>query len=215
MGSLQAVSNFPLEPFGFISDLLRYHEGFLLNNNTKEIRKHLLNLRSAYKKQNPQPPLNNLLQQNHFINNAQNIACYNAFRGEISCNEFMAQSWQLHKNIYLPICDSKTKTMQFREYKSNTKLIKNSYGIGEPSLGSPKIEAYKLDCVLIPVVGFNAQNFRLGFGAGYYDRTFSFKLLEPKKKPYLLGVAYDFQFAEWPIHKFDVPLDDIIIIKTT
>jgi 5-formyltetrahydrofolate cyclo-ligase len=63
------------------------------------------------------------------------------------------------------------------------------------------------DIVLAPVVGFDEERFRLGYGGGYFDRTLASLLA----KPYVVGVGY----AEAGIRTIypldhDIPMDVIV-----
>ncbi len=113
------------------------------------------------------------------------------------------------KNYFLP-CLTPEKILFFKAYSSNADLSPNSLGIPEPTEGAI-ISAENADLVCVPLVGFSSTGERLGMGGGYYDRTFAFKIKQPKAKPYLLGIAYEFQKVEnLPHSSWDVKLDGII-----
>jgi 5-formyltetrahydrofolate cyclo-ligase len=48
------------------------------------------------------------------------------------------------------------------------------------------------DLLLAPLAGFDQNNYRLGYGGGYFDRTLA--SLEPR--PIVIGVGYDFSALE-------------------
>ena len=50
----------------------------------------------------------------------------------------------------------------------------------------------KLDAVIVPMVGFDQQGYRLGYGSGYYDRT----LATYPRQPLTIGVAFEMQRLE-------------------
>ena len=77
----------------------------------------------------------------------------------------------------------------------------NKYGISEPDETNAAIEIATIDCVVTPLLGYNSKKYRLGYGSGFYDRTFEYKLQTPNAKPYLLGIAYDFQLITWQVHE--------------
>lgn len=90
----------------------------------------------------------------------------------------------------------------FREWGINTEMTTNKFGISEPN---QKSEIRNPKYIIIPVLGFNAKKYRIGYGGGYYDRTLK------NSDALKVGVAYaaqevteDFQEAH------DVPLDMII-----
>lgn len=59
--------------------------------------------------------------------------------------------------------------------------------------------------LLIPCVGFNADNIRLGYGGGFYDRT-----LAVKPRPRAIGIAYASARASFSADPHDIALDTII-----
>ncbi len=51
----------------------------------------------------------------------------------------------------------------------STVLVKNKYGIFEPS-GDEIITPQQADAVFVPLLAFNSTGYRVGYGKGYYDR---------------------------------------------
>ena len=61
--------------------------------------------------------------------------------------------------------------------------------------------------VIVPLVAFDMQLSRLGYGGGFYDRT----IAGWAKKPILIGVGYEFQKVEKvPCDQHDIKLDYIV-----
>ena len=70
------------------------------------------------------------------------------------------------------------------------------------------------DVILVPLVAFDANLNRLGYGGGYYDRII--QKLENKKKILKIGLAFSFQrVKKVPIFKYDKKLDYILTEKLT
>lgn len=141
---------------------------------------------------------------------AKNVACYLPIRGEVPTQEIIQALWQQKKKCYLPVMQS-DKTLRFAYYDANTVLTRNKQQILEPELTEEYIAAEDLDLVLLPLVGVDQHCVRLGYGMGCYDRTFNFLLGKQKKKPYLLGLAYNFQCVDDLLPQpWDVMLDSIL-----
>jgi 5-formyltetrahydrofolate cyclo-ligase len=112
--------------------------------------------------------------------------------------------------IYLPrIVDYRARHMLFSRLRSSPGAV-NRYGIPEPS-ARETVPARALSVVFVPVLGFDRRGTRLGSGAGFYDRLFSFRLTQAGPPPLLIGLAYACQelpYIEPSIH--DVPLDAVV-----
>jgi 5-formyltetrahydrofolate cyclo-ligase len=144
--------------------------------------------------------------------NAKNIAIFLNHDGEIGTQLFIKWCWENDKSVYLPVIHPFSKHhLLFLKYSSETKLIKNKYGILDPKLNvTTLIHPSQLDIIFTPLVAFDKQGNRIGMGGGYYDR-----LLQPfhttKIGPYPIGLAHDCQLiAKVPIDSWDIPLPEII-----
>ena len=69
------------------------------------------------------------------------------------------------------------------------------------------------DLILVPLVAFDKNCNRLGYGAGFYDRYLK-KVQRIKKNCSCIGIAYNFQkHNKITINKFDYKLDNIFTEK--
>lgn len=84
-------------------------------------------------------------------------------------------------------------------------FITNQWGIAEPDpLISVEIQPSEIDLVLIPMLIFDVQGYRIGYGGGYYDRF----LAECRKDVLKVGVSIfpPIERIE-DINTYDIPLD--------
>jgi len=104
--------------------------------------------------------------------------------------------------------------MHFAKYSNGQTLSKNRFGIPEPSRKvSGALPTFLLSTVLVPLVAFDLEGNRLGMGGGFYDRLFDRKRV--KRKPRLIGIAYEFQrVSHLPTESWDIPLDGVITEKS-
>jgi len=93
---------------------------------------------------------------------------------------------------YLPVIDQdlNNKKMKFAEFNHETALEKNKFNISEP-ISRTFENVSQLELVVMPLVAFDNEGFRLGMGKGYYDFTFGSS--EINRKPLFWGLSYDFQ----------------------
>ena len=150
------------------------------------------------------------------FNKSQHIACYLSHKKEVDTQYLIEQIRQLGKSCYLPNIAS-NKQLSYRPYDSNTTLIKNRYHFLEPDPSIQNtISTTQLDLVIVPLVIFDQQCTRIGWGHGHYDRSFSFlnEVARPSK-PYLLGLAYELQKqSSLKRESWDIPLDAVITEST-
>ena len=76
------------------------------------------------------------------------------------------------KNVIVSRSDFATLEMTHFLLTDNTKIIINAYGIPEPE-GGISIQPEQLDVVFVPLLCFDQQGNRLGYGKGFYDRFLS------------------------------------------
>ncbi|KRM71940.1 5-formyltetrahydrofolate cyclo-ligase [Lacticaseibacillus brantae] len=108
------------------------------------------------------------------------------------------------KTVYLP------KTMPKRQLAflpDDGPRITSKFGIPEPAFDVTK-QNQNVDLVIVPGVAFSLDcHYRLGFGAGYYDR-FLAEYSGPTVS--LVAPVQQFDTAQWPVEIFDWPVDTLI-----
>ena len=100
--------------------------------------------------------------------------------------------------------------MNFVEWKYLDPLKVNQFGMLEPSIQDKK---FVPNFMLVPLLAFDNNNYRLGYGKGYYDRFLN-KFLKIKKNITTIGVAFSFQkYNKLPVSNLDIKLDYILTEK--
>jgi 5-formyltetrahydrofolate cyclo-ligase len=146
----------------------------------------------------------------------QHVAIYAPFDGEIDLAPLLRHARRLKLRLYVPrIVNMRARTMEFVELPCEA-----SYALAKRRLHwlhgrrinrHRRIDPRRLDVVLIPVVAFDVHGWRLGFGAGFYDRKLAFMRRPFVRKPRLVGIGYDFQrVPPQPQSPWDVPLHAIV-----
>lgn len=75
------------------------------------------------------------------------------------------------KEIVISRSDFETRTMTHILLTDTTKIALNSYGIPEPVDGL-EVPVSKIEVVFVPLVAFDKNGHRVGYGKGFYDRSF-------------------------------------------
>lgn len=153
------------------------------------------------------------LAQHPLYRRSRHIAFYLANDGEIDPVLLMQHAQRLGKHCYLPVlCDWPVHRMHFQRLASDQAWTTNRFGIREPRLNRGRqARPWRLDLILMPLVGFDENGNRLGMGGGFYDRTFAFRRQRRHwTGPQLLGLAHDCQkVSQLPAAPWDIPLDGI------
>lgn len=143
------------------------------------------------------------------------IAVYYAVRGEVSLAPLIRKAHQRRCKLFVPkIIHFRHGRMDFVALQKGA-LQTNKYGLLESGARSKRISPRHLDVVFTPLVAFDAQGWRLGMGAGFYDRRFAFlRQRSTWRRPKLIGIAYSFQQVAALIPEpWDVPLDAVVTEK--
>lgn len=134
---------------------------------------------------------------------ARHVAIFLPFDGEPDLTPLLHEAGR--RRFFVPVITR--KTMSFAWLGPGVSLVPNFYGILEPE---PKllVDPRSLDLVLTPLVAFDRRGTRVGVGAGYYDRCFSFlRHREIWRRPKLVGCAYQLQQRDSiERNPWDVPL---------
>lgn len=141
----------------------------------------------------------------------QRIAVYLAFDGELDPQPLVRRLWAAGKAVYLPVVTRLAPCrLWFREYRPDSTLRPNRFGIPEPTDGA-LLPSRELDVVLLPLTAFDARGTRLGMGGGFYDRTFSARRYAGSSRPRLIGVGYRWQQVPMLVREpHDLPVQAIV-----
>ena len=173
-----------------------------------KLRKKILKLREVENFKNIKIDFDNvfdLLKKNNLTKKC--IGGYFPVNHEIDDLEILKKLKKKKYQISLPVI-KKNFDMDFYRWSFDDPLKINKYGIPEPF---SKQLIYP-DILLVPLVAFDKNLNRLGYGGGYYDRVID-KL---SKKKYILkiGLALSVQkINNVPVTKYDKKLDYIVTDK--
>lgn len=134
---------------------------------------------------------------------SENILTYYPFNNEIDlCGLF----GHPEKKWYLPRIEFNPKSMTIHEYIPGETLVKNKWGVLEPSEIKEAVDLHKIDIALIPALMADKSGNRLGYGAGYYDRFISSLRKDCLK---VVIVPQELFIEKLPADHWDIPVDRV------
>ena len=171
-----------------------------------DIRKKILRIRKTknFKKIKTQSILKVLKKKSI---SGKILGGYYPYNYELDIMEILKNFEKKRFKISLPKIKVNSQ-MDFFPWMTEDPLVINKYGIPEPI--SNKIVFP--DILLVPLVAFDDNLNRVGYGGGFYDRYI--KKLRKKKNIITIGLAYSFQkVKQIQTNKHDVKLDFIVTEK--
>jgi len=176
--------------------------------NKFQLRKKILKIRKKNFNKNLKININSFISFLKLnIGSANNLGGYYPSNYEIDDLEILELLEKKKFKISLPIIE-KNNQMDFFKWSNNEPLKINKYGIPEPV--SSKL--FYPDILLVPLVGYDNNLNRLGYGGGFYDRYI--EKIEKIKKIIKIGLAFSYQkINSMPLNQYDKKLDFIITEK--
>lgn len=132
------------------------------------------------------------------------VSLYWPFRGELDLRGWMARAHERGFLILLPAVEGKARPLSFRAWAPGCRMERGVWNIPVPADGAQM----RPDVVVAPLVGVDKQNYRLGYGGGFFDRTLA--ALDPR--PLVIGVGHP--VAEMPTifpQPHDIPMDVVVL----
>ena len=124
-------------------------------------------------------------------------------RGEFDARPLASLLIERGWQVAMPIAETTNAPMSFRAWSPSSAMDSDRYGMPIPASGLAAVP----DIVLLPLVAFDPQGFRLGYGGGYFDRTLA--VLVPR--PLAIGVGFELaRVADIRPQAHDIPLDAVV-----
>jgi len=131
------------------------------------------------------------------------VSGYWPFRGEPQLLPLLRDLQNQGIRTALPVVVAKGTPLEFREWKSGDKLAHGVWRIPFPANGPEVVP----NVVIAPVVGFDSEGYRLGYGGGFFDRT----LAALKTRPTAVGVGFSQALMPTIIPQWhDIPMSSIV-----
>ncbi|MEQ8403742.1 MAG: 5-formyltetrahydrofolate cyclo-ligase [Oceanicaulis sp.] len=134
------------------------------------------------------------------------VAGYRAIRDEIDPAPLLETFFCDQVRIGLPCVMGPGRPLVFRSWTPGDRLVTGAFGVEEPEPSQPEVRP---SLVLIPLLAFDRQGRRLGYGAGFYDRTL--ERLRQAGPVTAVGIGFEAQrMRRVPTDAHDAPLDWIV-----
>ena len=179
----------------------------------KEIRKSIISLRNALSQDDIksksdiiQEKLWKLIEDHNF----QSVMFYIAFGSEVRTQDCINKALEKGLDVIVPICIKSKHCIDLLPSKlidPSSELAMGTYRILEPKPEFIRpFPPDMIDVVVVPGVAFDKKCYRIGYGAGYYDR-----FLPKCNKSLFVALAFEIQIVEDVFHnEWDIPVDQII-----
>lgn len=134
------------------------------------------------------------------------VAGFSPMRSEINPIPLMRRLVGQGARLALPVIQGRGRPLLFRAYAFGDRLAAGVWGIREPLPEQPELAP---DVIIVPLAAFDRSGQRIGYGAGYYDRTL--QALGATKPIVAVGLAFAAQeIGAVPANPHDFRLDLVL-----
>ncbi len=140
------------------------------------------------------------LQELPVYQQAQSVMLYLATVYEVDTWPILDDCWRRGIGVSVPKVLGRQRGMQAQRIDNLQQLRLGTMGIMEPITGSV-VDPRTLDLIIVPGLAFDEAGYRLGYGAGYYDRFLTD--VEGVK----VGLVYGCFVQPLPLDPWDLPVD--------
>jgi len=138
---------------------------------------------------------------------AMNVGFYWPFKGEFDARPLIEQLIGQGHTAALPVVTEPRTPLEFRSYTPGDELVPGIWKIPVPK----RRDVDEPNVLIVPLVGFDDANYRLGYGGGYYDRT----LAQLPADTVTLGVGFSSaHLSTIQPQDFDIPMTHIFTEMT-
>jgi 5-formyltetrahydrofolate cyclo-ligase len=137
---------------------------------------------------------------------ARAVATYVSKEDEVQTQGLIGRMLKEGKKVVVPLVDSPSKSLHFFETRGLEDLSPGRFGILEPLRRSAPVALEDCDVVLVPLVAWDEEGHRIGYGKGFFDRA-----LASRGQAFSIGLALESQQVQRiPADRSDVRLDMIV-----
>lgn len=175
--------------------------------NKKEYRNYAKNLRANLDIQKISFLICENIKKQEFYKKSQNILGFYPINSEINLTDLYKDR---SKKWFLPSVGASTKELFVHPYKYDDKLVENKLKVPEP-ITAKENDLEKLDLIFVPALMADKYGYRLGYGAGYYDR---FLPLLKNSCLKVVPLSEELFIEKLPCDEFDIPVNILVTENT-
>jgi 5-formyltetrahydrofolate cyclo-ligase len=139
----------------------------------------------------------------------QIISIYWPLGDELDPLPLLTQLHALGHKMVLPVMLGAGKPLVFKRWQPGDQLQDAGFGTKEPLDDQQQLDP---DVILAPLLAYDQQGYRLGYGGGFYDRTLD--QLRQHKKVQVFGLAFAEQEVDLVVRgEYDQALDGMVTPK--
>ena len=171
----------------------------LLRENMKQKRSEL----TQSERQRFSEQAANILMGSEALLGCENIGLFSSIGSEIDTSHLYIDLVDSGRRVFFPKMDKSSRSLTWGSVDELASMEQGPYGVLEPESATHGVA--ELDLIVVPGLGFGLNGGRLGYGAGWYDRTL--ELFEGT----VVGFGFDFQVLEAvPAEAHDRPVQWIV-----
>ena len=180
--------------------------------NKKELRKEYLEKRKALSEDaylTANQKIKSLFFEKFVLEPNANVHVFLPIvkKGEIDTWPIIHELWKRNVNVAVPKTNFETMELEHYQLTAQSKLERNHWGIEEP-VAEKTVKPSDIDIVLVPLLTFDRQGHRVGYGKGFYDKFL--EACRPDTIKIGLSIFPPISSID-DVHKFDVSLNHCII----
>jgi 5-formyltetrahydrofolate cyclo-ligase len=140
------------------------------------------------------------------INGHNPVMVYASKSPEVDTGMLIDSLIDRYGQVIVPIIERETTSLRLSYLNDPSVLVQSTFKVPEPVNHELPAKAHEVKAVVIPMLAFDREGNRLGYGAGYYDR---FLCAHPAIKR--IGLAFSCQeFASLPSDENDIRMNLIV-----
>ena len=125
---------------------------------------------------------------------------------EINTQPIISFFRETGKRVVVSKCNFEDNSLSHFYFDEDTELERNKFGVPEP-INAQQVDEVELDLIFVPLIISDENNYRVGYGKGFYDRF----LLNCRKDALKIGLNFFEPIVKIEdVNEFDVALDTIL-----